>query len=117
MVGEEMTERGRNGSENFSKSSERVRVLLYYIQSLISWIFSGKRALAQKAEADFFALLRESGIAQGGAIWKEVGNSVDPLFACLGDSSHFRLRNLYPMIPAMMLLDRHLCVKSYLTRS
>ena len=36
--------------------------------------FLGKRALAQKAEADFFALLRERGIAQAGAIWKEVSN-------------------------------------------
>jgi hypothetical protein len=39
MVGEEMTERERNGSENFSKSSERVRVLLYCIQSFINIIF------------------------------------------------------------------------------
>ena len=36
--------------------------------------FPGKRRLAQKAEVDFFALLRESGIAQG-AIWKEAGDS------------------------------------------
>lgn len=33
-----------------------------------------KRALAQKAEADFFALLRESGFAQDGAVWTEAGN-------------------------------------------
>jgi transcription elongation regulator 1 len=79
--------------------------------------FPGKRALAQKAEADFFVLLRESGIAQEGAIWKEAGNSIVPLFACLDDTPHFRLRNLYPAIPVMMLLDHHLCVKSYLTRS
>ena len=45
--------------------------------------FPGKRALAQKAEADFFALLRESGIAHEGAIWKEAGDTIDPLFACL----------------------------------
>ena len=31
-----------------------------------------KEAAAQKAEADFFALLKESGIAQPGAVWKEV---------------------------------------------
>ena len=31
-----------------------------------------KRAAAQKAEADFFVLLKESGIAKPGAIWKEV---------------------------------------------
>jgi hypothetical protein len=32
-----------------------------------------KRAAAQKAEADFFALLKESGIATLGAVWKDVG--------------------------------------------
>ncbi len=31
-----------------------------------------KRAAAQKAEADFFALLKESGLATPGAVWKEV---------------------------------------------
>lgn len=31
-----------------------------------------KRAAAQKAEADFFVLLKESGIAKPGAVWKEV---------------------------------------------
>ena len=34
--------------------------------------FAEKRAAAQKAEADFFALLRESGLAKPGAVWKEV---------------------------------------------
>lgn len=33
---------------------------------------SEKRAAAQKAEADFFVLLKESGIAKSGAVWKEV---------------------------------------------
>ena len=32
-----------------------------------------KRAAAQKAEADFFALLKESGLAKPGAVWKDVG--------------------------------------------
>ena len=31
-----------------------------------------KRAAAQKAEADFFALLKESGLAKPGAVWKVV---------------------------------------------
>lgn len=35
--------------------------------------FVEKRAAAQKAEADFFALLRESGLAKPRAVWKEVG--------------------------------------------
>ncbi|KAI9513344.1 Hsp90 protein-domain-containing protein [Russula earlei] len=53
-----------------------------------------KRALAQKAEADFFALLRESGIAQDGAFWKEAGGffvkkriSDDPRYDAVGSSS------------------------------
>ena len=31
-----------------------------------------KRAAAQEAEADFFALLKESGVATPGAVWKDV---------------------------------------------
>ncbi|KAI0307113.1 hypothetical protein B0F90DRAFT_1622551, partial [Multifurca ochricompacta] len=37
-----------------------------------------KHALAQKAEADFFSLLRESRIVQGGVVWKEAGNFSAP---------------------------------------
>lgn len=36
-------------------------------------VFAEKRAAAQKAEADFFSLLKESGIAKSGAVWKDVG--------------------------------------------
>lgn len=48
-----------------------------------------KRALAQKAEADFFVLLRESGVTQQGAIWKEVKKeiSADPRYDAVGSSS------------------------------
>ncbi|KAI0268205.1 Hsp90 protein-domain-containing protein [Gloeopeniophorella convolvens] len=48
-----------------------------------------KRALAQKAEADFFSLLREGGIAQEGAIWKEVKKAIsnDPRYDAVGSSS------------------------------
>lgn len=48
-----------------------------------------KRALAQKAEADFFALLRESGVAQQGAAWKEVKKAIyaDPRYDAVGSSS------------------------------
>ncbi|KAH9965878.1 Hsp90 protein-domain-containing protein [Russula dissimulans] len=53
-----------------------------------------KRELAQKAEADFFALLRESGIAQDGAVWKEASHffvkktmSDDPRYDAVGSSS------------------------------
>ena len=48
-----------------------------YLHKLKSFSL-GKRALAQKAEADFFILLKESGVAQQGAAWKEVSQ----LFVC-----------------------------------
>ncbi|CAL1700963.1 unnamed protein product [Somion occarium] len=48
-----------------------------------------KRAAAQKAEADFFALLKESGIAKPGAVWKEVKREIteDPRYDAVGSSS------------------------------
>ncbi|KAH8105966.1 hypothetical protein BXZ70DRAFT_998118 [Cristinia sonorae] len=48
-----------------------------------------KRAAAQKAEADFFALLKESGVAKAGAVWKEVKKSIvdDPRYDAVGSSS------------------------------
>ncbi|OCH90979.1 hypothetical protein OBBRIDRAFT_729724 [Obba rivulosa] len=48
-----------------------------------------KRAAAQKAEADFFALLRESGIVKTGAVWKDVKRKVshDPRYDAVGSSS------------------------------
>ncbi|KAI0080892.1 hypothetical protein K474DRAFT_1636919 [Panus rudis PR-1116 ss-1] len=48
-----------------------------------------KRAAAQKAEADFFALLKESGIAKPGAVWKEVKRKItdDPRYDAVGSSS------------------------------
>ncbi|EIM85639.1 uncharacterized protein STEHIDRAFT_140208 [Stereum hirsutum FP-91666 SS1] len=48
-----------------------------------------KRAAAQKAEADFFALLKESGIAQAGSVWKDVKRKVqdDPRYDAVGSSS------------------------------
>ena len=76
--------------------------LSYNLKSL----FLGKRALAQKAEADFFILLKESGVAQQGAAWKEVSQlfiylttlltlytqvkkaiSADPRYDAVGSSS------------------------------
>ncbi|KZT72468.1 HSP90-domain-containing protein [Daedalea quercina L-15889] len=48
-----------------------------------------KRAAAQKAEADFFALLKESGVARPGAVWKEVKRKIvdDPRYDAVGSSS------------------------------
>ncbi|RDX55471.1 hypothetical protein OH76DRAFT_1339032 [Lentinus brumalis] len=48
-----------------------------------------KRAAAQKAEADFFALLKESGLATPGAVWKEIKKQLvsDPRYDAVGSSS------------------------------
>ncbi|PSS05370.1 hypothetical protein PHLCEN_2v3859 [Hermanssonia centrifuga] len=48
-----------------------------------------KRAAAQKAEADFFALLKESGVAKPGAVWKEAKRAItdDPRYDAVGSSS------------------------------
>ncbi|CCL99417.1 uncharacterized protein FIBRA_01435 [Fibroporia radiculosa] len=48
-----------------------------------------KRAAAQKAEVDFFVLLKESNIAKPGAVWKEVKRKIvdDPRYDAVGSSS------------------------------
>ncbi|EMD40829.1 hypothetical protein CERSUDRAFT_91575 [Gelatoporia subvermispora B] len=48
-----------------------------------------KRAAAQKAEAEFFALLRESGITKPDAHWKDVKRKIssDPRYDAVGSSS------------------------------
>ncbi|KAI0775935.1 hypothetical protein BD413DRAFT_256226 [Trametes elegans] len=48
-----------------------------------------KRAAAQKAEKDFFALLKESGLAKPGAVWKEIKKQLvsDPRYDAVGSSS------------------------------
>ncbi|KAH9951680.1 hypothetical protein B0H21DRAFT_842655 [Amylocystis lapponica] len=48
-----------------------------------------KRAAAQKAEANFFALLKQSEIATPGAVWKDVKRKVsdDPRYDAVGSSS------------------------------
>jgi hypothetical protein len=118
MAGEETIARGKSDSENFSETSERVRFLPSGAVLLMRWTFSEKRALAQKAEADFFALLRESGVAQDGAVWKEAGNCLVQPFNS-SDVTFFalRLRKKYLRIPATMPLVHHLYVRSYLTPS
>ena len=50
----------------------KVRLVLLAEQRMTERNFTEKRAAAQKAEADFFALLKESGLAKPGAVWKEV---------------------------------------------
>ncbi|OSC98923.1 hypothetical protein PYCCODRAFT_1470576 [Trametes coccinea BRFM310] len=48
-----------------------------------------KRAAALKAEKDFFALLKESGLAKPGAVWKEIKKHLvsDPRYDAVGSSS------------------------------
>ncbi|KAH9853620.1 hypothetical protein C2E23DRAFT_112691 [Lenzites betulinus] len=48
-----------------------------------------KRAAAQKAEKDFFALLKESGLAKPDAAWKEIKKHLvsDPRYDAVGSSS------------------------------
>ncbi|KAI0650305.1 hypothetical protein C8Q79DRAFT_902891 [Trametes meyenii] len=48
-----------------------------------------KRAAAQKAEKDFFALLKESGLAKPGAAWKQIKTHLvsDPRYDAVGSSS------------------------------
>ncbi|KAF7313287.1 hypothetical protein HMN09_00484100 [Mycena chlorophos] len=48
-----------------------------------------KRAAAQKAEADFFALLREHNVGQDGQAWKDVKKGLvnDPRYDAVGSSS------------------------------
>ncbi|KAJ7368267.1 Hsp90 protein-domain-containing protein [Mycena albidolilacea] len=48
-----------------------------------------KRAAALKAEADFFALLKERGVAQEGSLWKDVKRDLteDPRYDAVGSSS------------------------------
>ncbi|KAI9001432.1 hypothetical protein BD414DRAFT_452913 [Trametes punicea] len=48
-----------------------------------------KRAAALKAEKDFFALLKESGLAKPGAVWKEIKKDLvsDPRYDAVGSSS------------------------------
>lgn len=55
-------------SKNWAKVSLHQLWLRLHVLNLLP----EKRAAAQKAEADFFALLKESGIAKPGAIWKDV---------------------------------------------
>lgn len=71
--GRDDKEREKRFREFLRELGESTRSSLWcvYLHDLKS-VYSGKRALAQKAEADFFVLLRESGVTQQGAIWKEV---------------------------------------------
>ncbi|KAF9221952.1 HSP90-domain-containing protein [Gyrodon lividus] len=48
-----------------------------------------KRVAAEKAEADFFVLLRESGIVRSGSAWKDIKRKLfdDPRYDAVGSSS------------------------------
>jgi hypothetical protein len=47
-------------------------VIASSLSSGLIFYIAEKRAAAQKAEIDFFALLKESGVAKPGAVWKDV---------------------------------------------
>ena len=75
--------------------------MLYIADYHSSMIKLEKRAAAQKAEIDFFALLKESGIARPGAVWKEVshvywitGNDLVILTISLGQENHHERSSL-----------------------
>lgn len=71
MAGAETTERGKGDSESFWKNSEKV-CQSFSGHSTSDNMFSGKKEAAQKAEADFFALLKEHVFIAQGMPWKEV---------------------------------------------
>jgi len=71
MAGVEMTGSGKNVSGNFSRISERVSLILRICSHLT--FLTEKRMAAQKAEADFFLLLKEhQNDIRKGVSWKEV---------------------------------------------
>lgn len=64
----EREKRFRDYLKELGESKRLAKTRLYMLT-----LSAEKRAAAQKAEADFFALLKESSIAKPGAVWKEVG--------------------------------------------
>lgn len=70
-----MIENARRDSENISRNWVKVSIINLYCVQPLNMQPIEKREAAQKAETDFFALLRESGIAKQDAVWKEVRKS------------------------------------------
>lgn len=74
MVGVEKTGNEKGGSAISLRSSEKVRYAHFSNSVCQSHFSTEKRAAAQKAEADFFLLLKEhKDEIHEGAVWKEVG--------------------------------------------
>ena len=73
-VGDETTGSARRGSETFLKISAKVshRITLVIYPFNVTFVMAEKRAAAQRAEAYFFALLKESGVVRSDAAWKDV---------------------------------------------
>lgn len=87
-------------------------------QTYIEDVSLEKRAAAQKAEADFFALLKESGIATEGAVWKDVrsiyiSRSSGYLIHIVWHRSRGRLLMILAMMPSVL----HPCARSCTTPS
>jgi hypothetical protein len=77
--------------------------------------FSGKRAEAQKAEADFFTLLRESGVASKGEPWSAVSETL-VLHAPNVDDG-IRSKATSPRIRVTTRSGRPACARSCTTHS
>lgn len=74
MAGEEMIMKGKSGFASSSKNLEKVSINSSSLATFLMFETVGKRAEAQKAEADFFTLLKERGNIKPGAAWKDVSS-------------------------------------------
>lgn len=72
--GKDDREREKRFREYLKELGESKLFAIVLLQN--SYLAVEKRAAAQKAEADFFALLKESGIATPGAVWKDVRSTL-----------------------------------------
>lgn len=114
MIGNERSDSG-SISGNWARVGLSMALLVLVIV-LIDGV-TEKRAAAQRAETDFFNLLKERNLTSSDLVWKDVQDFV----AQTGSMTHLiylnsRLSAEYQMIHAMMLLDLLLYVKSYSTR-
>ena len=71
--GRDDREREKRFRDYLKELGERESLLSDHLSGIVDVVtLPEKRAAAKKAEADFFALLKESGLAKPGAVWKDV---------------------------------------------
>lgn len=75
--GRDDREREKKFREYLKELGESMSQLLYLQTMNANDCFVEKRAAAQKAEADFFNLLRENGLSQSDLLWKDVRVSLN----------------------------------------